>query len=113
MEITRFVIAFIFVIRSLQVVYADDADHYIREAEYYQKKADGHRREAAYYLKKAEGYRREAAYYTKKGKTDQAGNYQRKATRAMTDYKTQLRYATNADNKAVGYLHRATNVLRK
>lgn len=26
----------------------DDADRYVREAEYYQKKADGYRREAAY-----------------------------------------------------------------
>lgn len=49
---TRFVIAFIFGILSFQVVYADDADRYVREAEYYQKKADGYRREAAYYLKK-------------------------------------------------------------
>lgn len=46
----------------------DDADRYIREAEYYQKKADGYRREAAYYLRKAEQYERDAAYYTKKGK---------------------------------------------
>lgn len=30
----------------------DDADRYVREAEYYQKKADGYRREATYYLKK-------------------------------------------------------------
>lgn len=51
---TRFVIAFILGILSFQVVYADDADRYVREAGYYQKKADGYRREAAYYLKKAE-----------------------------------------------------------
>lgn len=110
---TRFVIAFILGILSFQVVYADDVDHYIREAEYYQKKADGYRREAAYYLKKAESYQREASYHTKKGKTDQAKSYQRKATRAMADYKTQLRYAANADIKAADYLLRASNILRK
>lgn len=32
----------------------DDADRYVREAEYYQKKAVGYRREASYFLKKAE-----------------------------------------------------------
>ena len=48
MEMTRFVIAFILGILSFQVVYADDANRYVREAEYYQKKADGYRREAAY-----------------------------------------------------------------
>ncbi len=110
---TRFVIAFILGVLSFQVVYADAADRYVREAEYYQKKADGYRREAAYYLKKAEGYQREAAYHTKIGKTDRARSYQRKATRALADYKTQLRYATNADNKAAEYLHRASNILRK
>lgn len=56
----------------------DDADRYVREAGYYQKKADGYRREAAYYLKKAEQYERDAAYYTKKWKTDTAKSYQRR-----------------------------------
>ena len=91
----------------------DDADRYIREAEYYQKKADGYRREAAYFLKKAEGYEREAAYYTKKGKADTAKSYQRKATRALDDYKIQLRYAADADEKAADYLRRASSVVRK
>ena len=116
---TRFVIAFIFGILSFQVVYADDADRYVREAEYYQKKADGYRREAAYYLKKAEQYERDAAYYTKKdaayytkkGKTDTAKSCQRKAKRAMDNYKTQRRYASCADEKAADYLKRASNAL--
>ena len=66
--------------------YADNADRYVREAEYYQKKADSYRREAKYYLKKAEGYTREAAYYTRKGKTSRAKGYQKKAAgnRQMT-----------------------------
>ena len=111
MEITRFVIAFILGILSFQVVYADDADRYVREAEYYQKKADGYRREAAYYLKMAEQYERDAAYYTKKGKTDTAKSYQRKAKRALHRYQTQLRYASSADEKVADYLKRASNAL--
>ncbi len=59
---TRFVIAFILGILSFQVICADAADRYVREAECYQKKADGYRREAAYYLKKAEQYDQAAAY---------------------------------------------------
>lgn len=109
----RLVIAFILGVLSFQIVYADDTDKYVREAEYYQKKADGYRREAAYCLKKAEGYQREAAYYTKKGKTDTAKSYQRKAARAMDDYMTQLRYAAYADDKAADYLRRASNKIRK
>ena len=108
----RFVIAFMLGLLSFQVVYADDIDRYVREAEYYLKKADGHRREAAYYLKKAERYQHEAAYYTKKGKTDQAKSFQRKLTRAMNDYKTQLRYAADADDKAADYLRRASTKLK-
>lgn len=84
--------------------YADDysarqAKQYTQEAEYYQKKADSYRREAQYYLKKAEGYQREAAYYTRKGDADRAKDYNRRADRAMDDYKTQMRYAANADDK--------------
>lgn len=89
----------------------DDADRYVREAEYYQKKADGYRREAAYYLKKAEQYDRDAAYYTKKGKADTAKSYQRKAKRAIGSYRTQLKYALKADDKAADYLKRASNAL--
>lgn len=84
-----------------------------QEAEYYQKKADGYRREAQYYLKKAEGYQREAAYYTQKGDTDRAKDYNRRADRAMDDYKTQMRYAANADEKAADYLKRAARLLQK
>ncbi len=91
----------------------DDADRYVREAEYYQKKADGYRREAAYYLKKAEQYERDAAYYTKKGKTDTAKCYQRKAKRAMDNYKTQFRYASNANQKAADKLKRAARLLER
>lgn len=98
---------------SINCAYADNADRYVREAEYYQKKADGYRREAQYYLKKAEGYTKEAAYYTRKGKTDRVKDYQRKATRAMDDYKTQLRYAANADDKAAHCLKRASGLLKK
>lgn len=98
--------------------YADDyytrqAKHYTQEAEYYQKKADGYRREAQYYLKKAESYQREAAYYTRKGNADRAKDYTRKADRAIDDYKTQMRYAANADDKAADYLRKASNALRK
>lgn len=93
--------------------YARQAKQYTKEAEYYQKKADGYRREAQYYLKKAEGYQREAAYYTRKGDADRAKDYNRRADRAMDDYKTQMRYAANADEKAADYLRKASNALRK
>lgn len=89
------------------------AKRYTQEAEYYQKKADGYRREAQYYLKKAEGYQREAAYYTRKGDTDRAKDYNLRADRAMDDYKTQMRYAANADEKAADYLKRAARLLQK
>lgn len=92
---------------------ARQAKQYTQEAEYYQKKADGYRREAQYYLKKTEGYQREAAYYTRKGDTDRAKDYNRRADRAMEDYKTQIRYAANADDKAADYLRKAANALRK
>ena len=89
------------------------AKRYTQEAEYYQKKADGYRREAQYYLKKAEGYQREAAYYTRKGDTDRAKDYNRRTERAMDDYKTQMRCAANADDKAADYLKRAARLLQK
>lgn len=72
----------------------------------YQKKADGYRREAQYYLKKADGYLPEAAYCTRKGDIDRAKDYNRRADRAMDDYKMQIRYAANADDKAVDYLEK-------
>lgn len=89
------------------------AKRYTQEAEYYQKKADGYRREAQYYLKKAEGYQREAAYYTRRGDTDRAKDYNRRADRAMDDYKTPMRYAANADEKAADNLKRAARLLQK
>lgn len=76
---------------TAQFIFADDnhqAERYVKEAEYYQKKVDNYRREAQYNLKKAEGYERETTYYTKKGNTDRAKDYQRMASRAMDDYKT-------------------------
>ncbi len=92
---------------------ARQAKRYTQEAEYYQKKADGYRREAQYYLKKAEGYQREAAYYTRKGDTGRAKDYNRRTDRAMDDYKTQMRYAADADDKAADYLKRAARLLQK
>lgn len=89
------------------------ATRYTQEAEYYQKKADGYRREAQYYLKKAESYQREVAYYTRKGDADRAKDYTRRANSAMDDYKTQMRYAANADEKAADYLKRAARLLQK
>lgn len=92
---------------------SQQAKRYTQEAEYYQKKADGYRREAQYCLKKAEGYQREAAYHTRKGDTDRAKDYNRRADRPMDDYKTQMRYAANADEKAADYLKRAARFLQK
>ena len=92
---------------------ARQAQQSTREAEYYQKKADGYRREAQYYLKQAESYQREAAYYTRKGDADRAKDYNRRAERAMDSYKTQMRYAANADEKAADYLKRAARLLQK
>ncbi len=89
------------------------AKRYTQKAEYYQKKADGYRREAQYYLKKAEGYQREAAYYTRKGDADRTKDYTRRANNAMDDYKTQMRYAAGADDKAADYLKRAARLLQK
>ena len=112
----RFIATLILCVMSAQLIFADDsrqADRYVKEAEYYQKKADGYRREAQYYLKKAEGYQKEAAYYTRNGKTKRAKDYQRRASRAMDDYKTQMRYAANADDKAADYLRRASKLLRR
>lgn len=85
----------------------------MKEAEYYQRKAENYRREAQYYLKKAEGYERDASYYTKRGNIDRAKDYQRRASRAMDNYRTQMRYAANADDKAADYLRKASNLLRK
>lgn len=112
----RFVVTLILCALSAQFIFADDsrqAERYVKEAEYYQKKADDYRREAQYYLKKAEGYERDASYYTKKGNSDRAKSYQRKASRAIKDYKIQMRYAANADDKAADYLRKASNLLRK
>lgn len=88
------------------------ARQYTKEAAYYQKKAEGYRREAAYYLKRAEGYQREAAYYTRKGDADRAKDYGRRAERALDNYKTQMKYAADADEKAADYLRRAARALR-
>lgn len=92
---------------------ARQAKRYTKEAEYYQRKADSYRREAEYFLKKAESYQREAAYYTRKGDADRAKDYTRRTERAMDDYKTQMRHAADADEKAADYLRRAAKILRK
>lgn len=115
----RFTIILIALIGAIMVFAASDdynsrqAKRYTHEAEYYQKKADGYRREAQYYLKKADDYQREAAYYTRKGDADRAKDYNRRAERAMDDYRTQMRYAANADEKAADYLRKAADVLRR
>lgn len=64
-------------------------------------------------MKKAESYQREAAYYTRRGDADRAKYYLRQADRAMDNYKTQMRYAKNADEKAADYLRRASDRLRR
>ena len=88
------------------------AESYRREAEYYQRKADSYRREAAYYMRKAEGYQREAAYYSRRGDADRASYYTRQAGNALDNYKTQMRYASDADSRAADYMRRAANLLR-
>lgn len=111
---TRLLLFIILSLLSIQCVMASSdsqADKYVREAQYYQKKADNHRKEAAYHLKKAESFQREATYYTKKGKTDTAKGYQRKAEREMDSYRNQLNYAAKAEDKAADYLKRASNLL--
>lgn len=112
----RNVVTLILCALSAQFIFAHDchqAERYVKEAECYQKKADNYRREAQFYLKKAEGYQKEAAYYTRNGTTDRASDYQRRASRAMDDYRTQMRYAANADDKAADYLRKASNLLRR
>ncbi len=115
-NIARFIITLILCTLSAHILFADNGkqvDCYIKEAEYYQRKADNYRREVQYDLKKAERYERDMAYHTKKGNTDWAKDFQRKASKAMEDYRTQMRYAANADDKAADYLHKASNILRK
>lgn len=112
------IIAVLLSLVSMAAFAADDYDarrarQYTREAEYYQRKAEGYRREAAYFLRKAEGYQRDAAYYTRKGDAVRAKDYCRKASSAMDDYKTQMKYAGKADNTAADYLRKAAAVLRK
>lgn len=112
----RFIMTLIICAISAHILFADNgrqADRYVKEAEYYQRKADNYRREAQFYLKKAEGYERDATSHTKKGNTDRAKYLQRKASRAMEYYWTQMRYATNADDRAADYLRKASNILRK
>lgn len=112
----RFFVTLILCAISAQLIFADNsrqAERYVKEAEYYQRKADNYRREAQYQLKRAERYEREAACLAKKGKPDRAKAVQRKASRAMAEYKTQLRYAANADDRAADYLRMASNMLRK
>ncbi len=92
---------------------ARQARRYTQEAEYYQKRADNYRREARYYLNKAEGYQREAAYYTRKGDSDRSKDYNRRADRTMDEYKTQIRHAADADDKAADYLKKAARLLSK
>lgn len=87
------------------------AERYTREAEYYQKKAENYRREAQYYVKEAERYQREVAYYTRHNKPDRARDYTRKVEDAMDRYRTQMRYAANADERAADYLKRAARLL--
>lgn len=119
-KMRRFILMIIAAVCMMMPVYAGPSDYdlkqakyYTQEAEYYQKKADGYRREAQYYQKKAEGYQREAAYYTRKGDADRARDYSRRAERAMDDYKTQMKYAADADDKAADYLKRAARLLEK
>ena len=107
-----FIILSLFPIQYVMASSDSQADRYVREAQYYQKKAESYRKEAAYHLKKAESYQREAAYYTKKGKTETAKGYLRKAEREMDSYKTQLNYAAKAEDKAADYLKRASNLLK-
>lgn len=114
----RFLIIFISLLIGISAFSTEEdynarqARQYTKEAEYYQKKADSYRREAQYYLKQAESYQREASYYTRKGDTDRAKDYTRRADRAMDSYKTQMRYAANADDKAADYLKRAARLLQ-
>jgi len=114
--VLRLVVTLILCSVPFLFVFADDsrqAERYVKEAEYYQKKADGYRLEAHYYLKQADGYEREAAYYTRKGKTDRAKYYQRKASQAMDGHRTQMRYAARAEDKAADYLKRASRLLQQ
>ena len=96
---------------SLDDYDARRAKSYTQEAEYYQRKADSYRREAQYYLRQAESYQRDAAYYTRKGDASRARDYNRKAERAMDNYKTQMRYASNAEERAADYLKKAARLL--
>lgn len=58
-------------------------------------------------------YRRKAESYTRKGDLDRARTYTRYADDELDTYKTQLRYAEQADEKAAQYLKWAAETLNK
>ncbi len=96
---------------ALDDYYIKKAQNHQCEAEYYQKKVDSYRREAEYYLKKAD-YQRESAYYTRNGDLDSAKSNSRYAETQWITI-TQLRYATQADEKVTMYLRWSVEALRK
>lgn len=65
------------------------------------------------YARKAQGYQREAEYYTRRGDIDRATTRTRYSKDAMGRYETQLKYASDADEKAAVYLRRAAEALKK
>lgn len=65
------------------------------------------------YARKAQGYQREAEYYTRRGDIDRATIRTRYSKDAMGRYETQLKYASDADEKAAVYLRRAAEALKK
>lgn len=107
------IISSLLLIRAVNDYNSARARQYVKEVEYYKKKADGYRREAYYFLKKGEAYHHESAYYTRKGDADRAKNYTRRANNAMDDYKAQMNYAANADDKAAGLLKIVAILLQK
>lgn len=92
--------------------YRKKAEDYQREAEYYQKKAAGHYREAEYYLKQAKNYQREVEYYTRQGDYDKARTYSGYVEREMDKYSTEMRLASQAEEKVTMYLDWAADALR-
>lgn len=88
-----------------------EAQRCTREAEYYQRKAKGYNDDAEYYRRKAQDYTSDAEYYIKRGEADRALSQLNNARSALDSYKTQKRYAKDAESRAKEYLDKAKRAL--
>lgn len=108
-----FVTLFLFAV-AIPFVNAEDsqqAQRYVKEAEYYQRQAESYRSDAESYLRKAKSAESDAAYYLRNKRYDKARDCCRKAADAMDNYQNWLNSACNSASKAEDYLRKAANAL--